>query len=271
MSHEHEYVLGTHDEEVARLALQHHVWRTRVHDGWQRAGFSAGQHIVDVGCGPGFASLDLARVVGPSGRVTGIDQSRRFLELLRRRAADESLDNIDIVEGDLNAPRWAEQIYDGAWIRWVLAFVRDPRCLLAQVKQRLKPGRAIVIHEYFDNRTWRMSPPHQGMEHFVRVASDNWRRSGGEPNIALSVVAWLEELGFRIVHLQPIVDIVTPTEPAWHWLMAFIESGRKRLAAAGELTDDESEALAAAMEAWAVANPPVRMVTPGVLEIIAEC
>jgi SAM-dependent methyltransferase len=264
-----EYVLGTHDEEIARLALQHRVWADRVHAAWRQAGFSDGQHLADIGCGPGFAALELARLVGPTGRVTAIDQSRRFLDQLAAQAAADALDNIALVERDLNTPRFEPAAFDGAWIRWVLAFVPDPRQLLADTRAALRAGSPLVIYEYFDNRTWRMSPPHEGMEHFVRVASDNWRRAGGEPNIALSALRWLEELGFRIVHLRPIIDIVTAQDPQWHWLTAFVESGRKRLTASRELSVDASEALAVAIRAWLHADPPVRMVTPGVMEIIA--
>src|SRR3989449_548005 len=77
-----DYLLGTHDEELARLALQHRVWRPRALDAWRRAGFTVGQTLIDVGCGPCYASLDLAEMVGPSGRIVAIDRSRRFLDAL---------------------------------------------------------------------------------------------------------------------------------------------------------------------------------------------
>ena len=74
---ERDYVLGTHDEEIERLALQHRVWRPRASDAWRRAGFTQGQTILDVGCGPGHATLDLAEIVGQSGRVVALDRSRQ--------------------------------------------------------------------------------------------------------------------------------------------------------------------------------------------------
>jgi SAM-dependent methyltransferase len=76
VGHDREYVLGTHDDEVSRLALQHRVWRPRALDAWRRAGFMVGQTLLDLGCGPGHAAADLAEIVGPSGRVVAIDQSR---------------------------------------------------------------------------------------------------------------------------------------------------------------------------------------------------
>ena len=58
---EKDYVLGTHDEELLRLGLQHRVWRPVVLDCWQRAGITTGKRILDLGAGPGYAALDLSR------------------------------------------------------------------------------------------------------------------------------------------------------------------------------------------------------------------
>src|SRR5258706_9610034 len=94
MSPERDYVLGTHDQEVERLALQHRVWRPRALDAWRRAGFTVDQTLLDIGCGPGNASLDLAEIVGPGGRVIAIDRSRRFLAALEAGRQRRGLDNI---------------------------------------------------------------------------------------------------------------------------------------------------------------------------------
>lgn len=79
---EREYVLGTHDVEVDRLGLQHRVWRPRVLEVARRAGLTVGRTVVDLGCGPGYASLDCAEIMGPTGHVHAIDQSGRFLSVL---------------------------------------------------------------------------------------------------------------------------------------------------------------------------------------------
>ena len=74
-----EYVLGTYDEEIERLGLQHRVWRAHMTDCWKRAGLSVGQKVLDVGAGPGYATLDLAQIVGPLGRVAALELSRSGL------------------------------------------------------------------------------------------------------------------------------------------------------------------------------------------------
>ena len=84
---ERDYVLGTHDEEVARLGRQHDVWRPQVLDALRRAGVGPGQCVLDIGAGPDFATTDLAQIVGPRGRVIAFERSRRFIHVLKARAA----------------------------------------------------------------------------------------------------------------------------------------------------------------------------------------
>jgi SAM-dependent methyltransferase len=200
MASDDAYVLGTHDEEIARLQLQHGVWRAHAHTTWRDAGFAPGQHIADIGSGPGFAALDLARLVGPGGRVTALDRSRRFLDVLGAAARAQAIATIGTVAHDLDDDRALPvDAIDGVWLRWALAFVRDPRTLLERIADRMRTPAAFAIHEYFDYATWRMMPPNDDLNDFVRVVMRSWRRSGGEPDIALSLPRWLEDLGFSIV------------------------------------------------------------------------
>ena len=83
MSEEQAYVLGTHDEEIERLGLQHRVWRARMLEAWSEAGITEGSRVLDVGCGPGYATLDLAEIVGPTGTVVALERSERFLSFAR--------------------------------------------------------------------------------------------------------------------------------------------------------------------------------------------
>ena len=79
MNKERDYVLGTHDEELTRLGLQHRVWRPVVLDCWRKAGITVGSRVLDVGSGPGFATVDLAEIVGPAGQVVALERSNRFV------------------------------------------------------------------------------------------------------------------------------------------------------------------------------------------------
>jgi SAM-dependent methyltransferase len=259
-----DYVLGTHDDEIERLGLQHRVWRPRALDAWRRAGFTVGQTLLDVGCGPGYASIDMAEIVGRSGKVVSVDRSRRFLDVLdARRLPQIESREIDLDEGHLPAIN-----ADGAWGRWIFAFVKRPRDLVAGVHRALKPGGVLVLHEYFDYGTWRLSPSSPEHEQFVKVVMQSWRASGGEPDIGLDLPRWLAELGFEIRSLSPIVDVIRPTDFAWQWPRSFIEVGVQRMLDLGQMTDGQALAM---REAFAAAekSPSTLMITPAVLEIIA--
>jgi SAM-dependent methyltransferase len=77
---------------------------------------------LDAGCGPGYATSDLAEIVGPPGRVWALERSRRFLDALE--ALHGPLPNVERVELDLDVAPFPEMQADGAWVRWVLCFVR---------------------------------------------------------------------------------------------------------------------------------------------------
>jgi SAM-dependent methyltransferase len=265
---EKDYVLGTHDDEIARLELQHRVWRPRALDAWRRAGFTVGQTLLDVGCGPGNATLDLAEIVGPAGRVAAIDRSRRFLDALEESRRRREIGHIETFELDLDEAELPAIAADGAWSRWVFAFVTRPRDLLARVRAALKPGGVLVMHEYCDYSTWRVAPRSEEMEEFVRIVMKSWRATGGEPDIGLDLPRWLEELGFEIRSLTPIMDVITPSSFVWQWPKAFIDVGLRRLIDLGHITSDQARAVVRAF-ATREADPRTLMITPAVLEVIA--
>jgi ubiquinone/menaquinone biosynthesis C-methylase UbiE len=269
MMTELDYVLGTHDEEIARLDLQHRVWRPRVLDAWRRAGFARGQTILDLGCGPGYAALDLAELVGGEGHVRAFDRSRRFLDVLSGATRARGLSQVETIEADLDHVDLGAAAVDGVWCRWVAAFVARPRDLVTRIRRALKSDGVFVSHEYFDYGTWRLAPPSDELDEFVARVIDSWRRAGGEPNIGLELPAWLEALGFEILSARPLVDVIEPSNPVWLWPRAFIQSGLRRLVELGHLDDGRADEIWRAFEQRERA-PHTRMITPAVLEVIAR-
>jgi SAM-dependent methyltransferase len=267
MDEERPYVLGTHDEEVQRLGLQHRAWRRQVLEAWRRAGISEGHTVLDVGCGPGHATLDLAEIVGPTGHVVALDRSRRFLDVLQGSARARGLGNVAIHPVDFDLGDLPDVRAGAAWCRWILAFVARPRELLERVCAALEPGGAIVIHEYFDYGTWRIGPQCPELSEFVAAVMRSWRDAGGEPDVGLQVPQWLREIGF-VPTARPIVEIVAPGDRLWSWLRAFIEGGRRRLVELRYLTPSHADAIWRAFTAAESAG--MRMVTPGVVEIVAS-
>jgi ubiquinone/menaquinone biosynthesis C-methylase UbiE len=141
----HEYVLGTDTDELVRLGFQARLWSDDAVSLWKRAGFRPGQTILDVGCGPGFASRDLAQLLGPTGRVVGIDESARFLEHLAGAELTPHSAPIETRLADVQRMELEAGRYDGAYARWVLCFVKDPGAVVANVARALRPGAAAAF------------------------------------------------------------------------------------------------------------------------------
>jgi SAM-dependent methyltransferase len=259
-----EYVLGAHDDEIERLGLQHAAWRAHALAAWRTAGFGPRQTVLDVGCGPGYASLDLAGLVGAGGRVVAVDKSERFLAVVKGRA----LDNVSVHLADLDVGQFPDVAADGAWCRWVLCFTQNPRAILARVAAALQPHGVAVFHEYFDYSTWRAAPRCPELEHFVKAVMSSWRDHGGEPDIGLSLPGWLAGLGLDLRKVRPIVEAVKPGDAKWAWLRSFLDLHRGRLVEMGCLSHEEAARIWAAFTAMEAASG--MMITPGMLEVIAR-
>src|SRR5215468_10855013 len=107
-----DYVLGTHEKELARLGLQHRVWRPVVLDCWQRAGITVGKRVLDVGAGPGYATVDLAEIVGPTGQVVALERSENFIRAMEEASRSRSPGNVNIHQLDLMTDELPKSDYD---------------------------------------------------------------------------------------------------------------------------------------------------------------
>lgn len=269
MTDERDYLLGTNDAEVERLGLQHRVWRPKVLDAWRRAGITTGSTVIDAGAGPGWASLDLAELVGPNGRVHALERSARFLDVLNGVARQRGMGNVTTHNIDLVTEAVPPSGADAFWIRWVLAFVSDPALVLGKLSGALRPGGVAVIHEYLDYGTFAILPDAPAVEEFKRFVVDDWRASGGEPDIGRQLPTRLPQAGMRIVSMRPIVEVVTIKDFVWQWPTTWGRNYPKFLADNGKVDRAWADRVIAAFDA-AQDNPDAVMITPMVLEVIAE-
>jgi len=269
MKKERDYILGTNDEELERLGLQHRVWRSVVLNCWQNAGITIGSKVIDVGAGPGYATVDLAGIVGPQGRVTAVERSARYVEALRARCEQHRLNNVEIHELDLMANELPVSGYDFSWCRWVASFVSDRELLVRKIAKTLRPGGRAIFHEYGHYRTWQLSPRLPVHEEFVELIMKSWRETGGEPDVGLELPPLLAASGFSILSVTPQIFCVRPSDFMWEWPAAFIQSGPARLQELGKIDQMFVDKLRAGVDKAAKSENSFFM-TPLVLEIVAE-
>jgi SAM-dependent methyltransferase len=263
-----EYALGTNEAEIVRLGTQHKIWGAAAFSIWERAGFRAGQTLLDIGCGPGYTSFDLAGVVTSSGRVVAIDESELFIQHLKRRQQLVGDTTIDARVGDVQALDLEAGSFDGAYQRWVLCFVRDPEAVVRGVSHALKRGGAFAIQDYLHYEGILLSPETEAFRRFIRVVADAWREHGGDTEIGLHLPAMLSKHGLTPVEISPVHRVARPHSPLWTWPTIFIETYAPKLVAEGRLTPTEHAALVADWKEH-TANPDAFFVSPPMMDIIA--
>ncbi|WP_293899891.1 class I SAM-dependent methyltransferase [Phenylobacterium sp.] len=104
---------------------------------------AAGERILDIGCGAGATSLDLARTVAPGGWVIGVDISRPLLAAARQRAA--GVEGLSFVEADAQSHTFAAESFDAVFSRFGVMFFADPTAAFANIRRAVKPGGRLAF------------------------------------------------------------------------------------------------------------------------------
>ena len=269
MPADRDYILGTHEDEISRLGLQHDVWRPVVLDCWRRAGITAGKRVLDIGAGPGYAAIDLAEIVGQAGEVVALERSGNFVNAFREMVRARSLANVQIHEIDLMTDDLPAGDYDFAWCRWVVSFVDDPPLLMEKLGRVMPEGSLCIFHEYGHYETWRFFPRLPMQERFREHVIGTWRESGGDPDGAGRLPELLADNGFVIRSARPHIFCLRPDDYMWQWPATFIEIYLPRLIQMGRIDQKFADKVRADL-ASAEKNRNSFMLTPLVLEIIAE-
>ncbi|MGD9688195.1 MAG: class I SAM-dependent methyltransferase [Phycisphaerales bacterium] len=271
-----EYVLGTGADELARLALQHRLWSDAAHSAWKHAGIAPGRRVLDVGCGPGFGSFDLAQFVRDSGRVVGIDESETFIAYLRAQAAARGLPQLTAGVGDVQRLESAVRAaapdvpaFDIAYARWVLCFVPDPQAVVSGVAALLAPGGRFVVHDYFNYEMMCLAPRSEAYARVVAATAKSWRARGGDPDICAYVPAMMEKAGLRVARLEVHQRVARGHESMFVWPDVWWRIYTPKLVEMGYLSRADGDQVIRDLDA-AKGSTSSFAVLPPVFEIIGE-
>lgn len=267
------YVLGTGNDEMFRLGLQHRLWSAAAHELWEKARVQPGMTVVDVGSGPGHASLDLAQIVGPMGRVIAVDESAAFLKQLHDLSVARKLPNIERVLGDVqNLGECIEAGHgtvDVAYARWVFCFLPEPESVIEGLRPLLKTGGRVAVQDYFNyERSMTLAPRREAFTKVVQATAASWRSRGGDTDVMSKLPAMLERNGFQVDYINVIQRMARPGEQMWHWPQSFFEVFMPKLVQAGFIEEADR---VAALASWREAsnNPSSFVLLPPVFELIA--
>jgi SAM-dependent methyltransferase len=233
-----DYVLGTNKDELHRLGLQHQVWAEEARKGWDTAEFGRGQTILDLGCGPGFASRDLSYIVGKEGKVIAVDKSQTYIDFLNQIKQLHDL-NIDTQCADFDNMALAPMSLDGVFCRWALLWVANPAEIVQKIADAMRPGAAFVAHEYFDWSTHQTYPHYEGLAKAIDIAFHSMQKGDGDMNIGRELPGIFYESGLEVIITRPMAKLGVADSMAWQWPMSFYEIYFPKLVQDGLLTEDE--------------------------------
>ncbi len=263
-----EYILGTDNMELFRLGLQHQVWASEAQTGWKNADFTAGQTLLDLGSGPGFCSKELAFITGPTGKVIAIDRSAHYIDYVQDIASKHNL-NIEGIVADFDDMQLAASSLDGMYCRWAMAWIKNPKEILAKVQTALKPGAKMVLHEYYDWSTHQLEPTKPNLKKSIAACFKSFKEQEGDIDVGRHLPSILKSLGMKIVSLRPMVKLARPGDFTWHWPKSFYHTYFPRLVEMAYLTEAEKTAALQEMDELEQI-PETTLFCPSLIEVVAE-
>jgi len=196
------YVIRGGVEGRERLRILARVMRPTTLSLFDRGGIDMGMVCLDLGCGGGDVSLDLAGRVGPGGKVVGWDIDETKLGLARREAEEKGLGNLDFQLADIGHSE-SEREFDAVYARFLLTHLKDPAGALARMRRLLRPG-GIAIVEDIDFTGYFCHPYAASLWRFVELYTEAVRRRGGDANIGPRLPGLFLDVGFERVQMNVV-------------------------------------------------------------------
>ena len=240
-----------------RLRILSRTLRPQTLELFQRLGVSAGMRCLDMGCGGGDATFELAALVGPTGQVVGLDIDDEKLAIARQEAAALGLGNVTFQNA--NAMAWAEapERFDVAYARQLLCHVPDPAKVLGEMIKRVPPGGLVAVED-IDLAGYFWAPACPAMERFLALARRTMIARGGDPDIGpklpgLLMAAGLEGVDMRVAQPATTEGEIKLIQPIT------MENFAQSVVADGLATADEVKEIA--VELYAFAEDPATVMS----------
>lgn len=213
------------DDAVRRRRIVRHALRA-----------SAGDRILDVGCGPGFYCFELLGDIGVDGSVVGVDASEAMLKLAAARCA--GCDNVELLVGDALSLPVEDASFDAAVCVQVLEYVTDVAAALREMHRALRPDGRLVVWDVDWATLSIWSEDLARMERVLRA----WDEHLAHPSLPRTLAPKMAEAGFTDVRMDAYAFATIDGDPRCDYSAAVLPTIRAFVAGLGALTDEESEA-----------------------------
>lgn len=254
------YVLGSTEQEIERLDRQSASIEGATRLLLRAAGIAPGMRVLDLGTGIGHVAMLLADMVGPQGRVVGIDNNTRLLDVAATRASTRA--TLRFVEADVRTWRDTEP-FDAIVGRLILFHLTDPLGVLRHNAGSLRPGGLLLALD-FDLGASRSEPALPLVTQALGWVDAAFRRAGATPAIGTRLAMLLGEAGLGQVQGFGVQGYIATHDPAGPALLSgVVRTLAPQIVAAGIATPEqigldtlEARIAAAVREAGSVVLPP---------------
>ncbi|MBX3186619.1 MAG: methyltransferase domain-containing protein [Labilithrix sp.] len=204
------YVIRGGVEGFDRLKVLSRVMHAATSAALERAGLGAGMRCLDVGCGAGEVTFEIARRVGSTGRVVGVDLDDVKLDLARREAEVARLTGVELVRRDVTSLD-GEGEYDFVYARFLLTHLADPLDLLTRFRRLLRPGGAVLIED-IDFAGYFCHPRRDAHDRYVELYTKAVQNRGADPLIGPRLPGLLADAAFEQVSMHIVQPMGTKGE-----------------------------------------------------------
>ncbi|HVQ87050.1 MAG TPA: methyltransferase domain-containing protein [Actinomycetes bacterium] len=247
------YTHGHHES-----VLRSHSWRTAENSAaYLLPHLKPGMHVLDVGCGPGTISRDLATRTGQVGSVLGIDTSADVIARARE-TVPPAVTNLEFAVDDIFASELPAESFDIAHAHQVLQHLDEPVKALQQMRRLVKPGGIVAARDAdYAAMTWY--PEQAGLDRWLGLYDKLARGNGGEPNAGRYLLSWAEQAGFsEVTPSASVWCFATPTDREWWGGMQADRTTRSAFAqqavAASLASVEQLDEMAEAWRSWVTAD-----------------
>jgi len=188
-----DYILGQSAFEYERLTLQAKMLRPFTQKFFTMAGLGPRMRVLEAGSGMGDVALLAAEMVGPGGRVLGIDRDVTGLENARERARQQGCSSWASFQAATLDEFNTEEEFDAIVGRFILLYQHDPGTTIRHLLKFLKPGGIVVFHELDFTDPRSSDPPCALWDEIYGLLGEAFRRAGNPPDYGRRVAkAFLE-------------------------------------------------------------------------------
>lgn len=140
------YTLGRTSHETTRLIEQSRIYGASTHRLCKRAGITVGMRVLEIGSGAGDVALTLAELVGPTGKIVGVDVNAEILDTARHRATDAGIQNVEFIASDARDLVFSDK-FDAIVGRFVLMYMAEPTKAFAKLITHVRRGGIVAFQE----------------------------------------------------------------------------------------------------------------------------